>query len=222
MAKVSENALIIPLVMIFGLAGLVIMGWFFSADLVEGDAGGTVTVSATVGTSVSCDSDTEGGGDATDFGTITIGGSPDTADSYASTTMSCNYGPGCTLSVMDRGDDVNAPLSPGLASTTAGYLIPSSITEATSTLVSGTEGYGIQASSTGWGSGTYNVSQRYDIALLGANDVGNLATTTLELASSTEPITKRELIIEHIASISGLTEAAKYDDVITYSCLGND
>ncbi|MFH1162304.1 MAG: hypothetical protein V1696_03475, partial [Candidatus Jorgensenbacteria bacterium] len=63
-----------------------------------------------------------------------------TASPNASTTMTCTYTLGCTLSIQDLGNGS----SPGLATSSPAYLIPSN----TATLSAGTEGYGIQAAAT--------------------------------------------------------------------------
>lgn len=155
---------------------------------------------------------------STAFGTLSVG-SVTSASPNASTTMSCTFSAGCTLSVSDAGNGSN----PGLATTTPAYLIPSpdAAFNPTAILVAGTEGYGITATTTAGGSGgTLAIYSRYDVDA-GGNRVGGLKLTTTGLASSTAAITNRQLIIKHKAAISNLTNAAKYEDTITYSCTGN-
>jgi len=87
------------------------------------------------------------------------------------------------------------------------------------TLSAGTEGYGIQAATTGTGSGgTLSINPIYDKA---GNNVGGLTTGGATLASSTIAVTNREVVVTHKAAISTLTNAASYKDTITYSCVGN-
>ena len=125
--------------------------------------------------------------------------------------MSCSYANGCTLNISDAGNGA----SPGLATTSPAYLIPS----ATATLSAGTEGYGIQSATTGTGSGaTLGLNPIYNKS---GNDVGGLFLTTTVLASSTATFTDREVVITHKAAISNLTNTANYNDTITYSCVGN-
>ena len=134
-----------------------------------------------------------------------------TASPNASTTASCTYAGGCTLSVQDAGNGA----SPGLATTTPAYLIPS----ATATLSAGTEGYGIQAVTTAVGSGAVLVvSSVYDKT---GNDVGGLTIANTTLASSTSAFSNREILVTHKAAIGILTNAGSYTDTITYSCTGN-
>ena len=155
---------------------------------------------------VSCNTDNA----SVSFGTLSTG-SISTASPNASTTMSCSYANGCTLNISDAGNGA----SPGLATTSPAYLIPS----ATATLSAGTEGYGIQSATTGTGSGaTLGLNPIYNKS---GNDVGGLFLTTTVLASSTATFTDREVIITHKAAISNLTNTANYNDTITYSCVGN-
>lgn len=176
--------------------------------------GATVTVSATVGSSITCATDNT----STSFGTLTSGAIT-TSTLNASTTMSCNVGTGCTLSINDAGNTVNG----GLSTSSPAYLIPSpnGAFAASATLVAGTEGYGVMATTTAVGSGgTLGIATRYLQTFTG-NTVGGLTTSTLTLASSTASISAREVVVRHKAAISGITQAASYTDTITYSCAGN-
>lgn len=174
----------------------------------------TVTVSATVASSITCTTDNT----TTSFGTLTTGAIA-TSSLTASTSLSCsNVATGCTLFVADAGNGTNG----GLATTSPAYLIPSPAAgfPTTATLVAGTEGYGIQATSTAVGSGaTLGFNTIYNS--YNTNTVGKLATTTQVVASSTSQTTNREVVVKHKAAISGTTQAATYTDTITYSCLGN-
>jgi hypothetical protein len=187
------------LVAVFAVIALISV----SVDMVKG---ATVTVSASVGQSVSCATNIS----STSFGTLTTG-SVSTAASNASSTLSCNTGLGCTLTVQDAGNGA----SPGLATTTPAYLIGSS----NATLVAGTEGYGIQATTTAGGSGgTLGISSVYNKA---SNDVGGLLLAATTLASSTAQIANRQVLVSHLAAIAATTQAGAYVDTITYSCTGN-
>ncbi len=173
-----------------------------------------VTVTATVGTSISCSTDNS----STAFGTLTTG-SITTSTPTASTTMSCNIGNGCTLYINDVGNGANG----GLATTSPAYLIPSpnAAYNATATLVAATEGYGVIGTTTAVGSGgALGIAARY-LQDFAGNTVGGLTVSTLTLASSTVAVSNREVVVKHKAAISGTTQAASYTDTITYTCLSN-
>lgn len=172
-----------------------------------------VSVSATVTTSVTCNLST----------TTTAFGNIDSSAVYTSspnvtTTVSCNPGAGCTVTIKDQGDGTNGGL---YKSTSPTYLIPSPASgfPATSTLTAGTDGYGIQAATTTAGSGgTLSVNSIYTY---GGNTVGKLATTTQTLASSSQPVANREVVVTHKSAVSGLAPAGSYSDTITYQCASN-
>jgi hypothetical protein len=133
--------------------------------------------------------------------------------------MSCaNSGLGCSLYVKDAGSGSN----PGLyKSTSPTYLIPSpnAAFDATSTLAAGTEGYGIQATTTTAGSGaTLTIAARYNQS---GNTVGGLTLTNTTLSSSNATSANRETVVTHKAAISTLTAAGSYSDTITYECTAN-
>jgi len=193
---------------------ILIVYWAFESFLylVQAQTTEIVTVSATVPTSVTCSFSTT----TTAFGTI------DPSAVYTSypnvtTTVSCNPAAGCQVQINDAGNGSY----PGLWNSSASYLIPSpnSAFSATATLVAGTEGYGIQATTTSAGSGgTLSLNPRYNQT---GNTVGGLTTTTIQLASSTEPVANREIVVTHKAAVSGLTPAGNYQDTITYNCVSN-
>ncbi|GIW66538.1 MAG: hypothetical protein KatS3mg095_0436 [Candidatus Parcubacteria bacterium] len=171
-----------------------------------------VTVSATVGTSVTCNLSTT----TTNFGTIDTN-AVYTSSPNVTTTVSCNPAAGCKVEINDQGSGSQ----PGLWNSTASHLIPSpdSAFSATANLSAGTEGYGIQAATTSAGSGaTLSLNSRY---VQTGNTVGGLTTTTIQLASSTSPTANREIVVTHKAAVSGLTSAGNYQDTITYSCSSN-
>jgi hypothetical protein len=186
------------------LAALVVVAG--GAALIAKVNADTVNVTATVASSISCSTATT----TTAFGTLTTG-AIGVSTPNVTTTMSCNYGAGCTLSVTDAGDGTN----PGLWNSSASHLIPS----ADATLSAGTEGYGIQGAGTAAGSGgTLTIASKY---LQTGNTVGGLSLTTQTLASSAAPISGKEVVVTHKAAISGLTSAGSYTDTITYGCTGN-
>ncbi len=180
----------------------------FAADAYANYSQNGVETSSTpaLAATVSCNTDVS----STSFGTLSTA-SVSTASPNASTTMSCTYANGCTLNITDAGNGSN----PGLATTSPAYLIPS----ATATLSAGAEGYGIQAATTGTGSGaTLGLNSIYNKS---GNDVGGLFLSTTILASSTAAFNNREVVVTHKAAISNLTNSASYTDTITYSCVGN-
>ena len=165
----------------------------------------SVTVSASITAVISCSTNTG----STDFGTWTDT-SIKTATPNASSTMSCiNSAAGCTLYVKDLGDSSN---NPGLWNSTSSKLIAS----ANTTLVGGTEGYGIQATSTVTGNGdTLDFSATYNKT---GDVVGGLLTTNATLASTNATSSNREAVVTHKAAIANSTPAGTYNDTITYEC----
>ena len=150
---------------------------------------------------------------STDFGTLSSSAITDSS-SNASTTMSCSdTTSGCILYVKDAGDTSN----PGLATTSPAYLIPSpdAAYSASTTLSFGTEGYGIQATTTAAG---LNIALRY---LLTGDDAGGLYLTNQTIASSSADISGAEVIVTHKAAISQTTPPGEYEDTITYECVIN-
>lgn len=187
-----------------GISGLVIIllvGWFLSADLVKGD--GAVTVTATVG-EVSCSVDAT----STAFGALNLGSVNDSTPDIL-TTMACSAVPtGCTLYIEDEGDTSN----PGLWNSSASYLV----TSTDATLSPGTDGYGIQATTS---DGGWTINSKYDKS---GNDIGGLTlggSTTY--ASSSSGLSTSTATTTHKAAISSSTAAGSYTDTITYSCTAN-
>lgn len=210
------------LIVIVGLAFLVMLHWFYYAGgervvfVVQTAIAATssvVTVSATVDSTISCSTQIT----TSTFGALTTG-SVHTASPNASTTVTCaNSGSGCGLYVRGQGDATNG----GLYNSTATALIesPNAGFNASATLVAGTEGYGIQGTTTAAGSGgAFAVTPRYLVSL---NAVGGLTSTTRILASSTSGSTGREVGVTHKAAIAAGTAAGTYNDTITYSCTDN-
>ena len=197
----------ILLIVLFGTVGLeeVIL-----SDSVSAATSSNVAVTAEVTTTITCDSSPG----STAFGTLSSTATS-TASPNASTTMACtNSGGGCTLYVKDAGNTASS----GLATSDPAYLIPSpnAAADASTTLVAGTEGYGIQATTTSTG---LTIDSRYDQT---GDIVGGLSLTDIIIASSTADITDAEVIVTHMAAISEITPPGIYEDTITYSCLVND
>jgi len=189
-------------------------GQQYTYKVFQKDSYGNYDVGVSIGTftpnvapTISCSTNIS----ATSFGNLTTA-SVFTSSPNASTTMSCaNTSSGCTLYVKDAGNGSN----PGLATSSPAYLIPST----TATLSAGTEGYGIQATTTASGSGgVLNINAIYNKT---GNDVGGLSLNDLTLASSTVNISNREVITTHKATISNVTISGNYSDTITYSCFVN-
>ena len=185
---------------ILGLMIVFVVGWFLSADLVEGD--GTVEVTATVG-EVTCSVSVT----STAFGNLDLG-TINTSTPDILTTMACDAVPsGCTLYVKDTGSGSN----PGLWNNSASYLV----TSTDAALSAGTDGYGIQAATS---SGTWTINSKYEVT--GIN-VGGLTITDTTYASSSSQLSTSTATTTHKAAISSSTTAGSYEDNITYSCTAN-
>jgi hypothetical protein len=209
----------------YGIIGSIVVGLFFLLNGVltyetivypEYATAATttaVTVSANVAAIISCSTNTG----STVFGTLT-NASVFTASPNASTTMSCaNSAAGCTLYVKDAGGGGN----PGLWNSTSSALIesPNATFSATSTLTAGTEGYGIQATTTAAGSGaTLAIAAKFNQT---GNTVGGLTLTNGTLASANATSSNREVVVAHKAAIANNTPAGTYNDTITYECAAN-
>jgi hypothetical protein len=190
-----------------GLAVVVVVGLLASVSIDTAKSASNVTVTATVNETVSC---VTANTSSTAFGTLDTS-AVFTAATNASTSLSCNTGLGCTLRVNDLGNGA----SPGLATSSPAYLIAS----ANATLAAGTEGYGIQATSTTGGSGgTLTINTTYNVT---STVVGGLLIAQTTLASSTVQVSSRPVLVKHLAAIGGTTQAALYTDIIFYSCTAN-
>jgi hypothetical protein len=145
---------------------------------------------------------------STDFGALSLGGIA-TSVPDVSSTITCGGSLGCTLTIENS--------VAGLVNTSSG-----AIPNLTGTLVAGTEGYGIQATTTAVGSGaTLGINSIYGGSKFGTDNVGALNFSTQVLASSTAAVTNREVVVRHKAAISPTTVVDDYTDTITYSCVGN-
>ena len=194
------------------LVAVLMVYMIFESFVYLASAQTNVTVTATVTTTVTCSFSTT----TTSFGTI----DPSqvwTSSPNVTTTVSCNPAGGCQVQVKDQGNGTNG----GLYNSTANHLIPSPAAgfPNTATLVAGTEGYGIQATTTTAGSGgTLSLNSIYNQT---GNTVGKLSTTSVVLASSSQPVSNREIVVTHKAAISVLTPGGSYQDTITYDCVSN-
>ncbi len=118
---------------------------------------------------------------------------------------------GFQITVQDTGNNTN----PGLyKSTSPTYLIPSpnSSFSATATLAAGTDGYGIQATTT---NPNITINSRYNQT---GNTVGGLTLTATVLATSSISLSSASITVIHKASVSPLAPTGNYSDTITYSC----
>lgn len=177
-----------------------------------------VGLTATVTQTVSCDAVSTS---TLNFGTLTASRIATTSPQYVSSTISCNTGAGCSLSLNDTGSGA----FPGLTTSSPAYTIlsPSAAasSSATTTLSAGSEGYGVQAATTSVGAGgLLTLNWRYNFATSGSV-VGGLTTTSITLASSASAITTaREVLVYPLATISATTPGGSYTDTSTFSCSG--
>lgn len=167
-----------------------------------------VAVTASVTATISCSTNVG----STGFGTLTTSAVA-SGSSNASSSMSCaNSIGGCTLYIKDQGSGSN----PGLWNSTSSYLIAS----ASSTLLAGTEGYGINATTTTTGTGgALTIGVQYRLGSdTATTTVGGLLRTNVSLGTANTTTSNREVIVRHRAAISTATVAGTYDDTITYEC----
>ena len=182
-----------------------------NVDYVSAATTSAVTVSASVLSTITCSTDQT----STAFGTLTSS-AVSTSTPNASTSISCaNEALGCSLYIKDAGGGSN----PGLWNSTSSKRIAS----VTSTLVAGTEGYGINATSTASGSGAaLGFSSRYILREdVSTSTVGGLALSNITVASTTATTSAREVVVRHKAAISANTAAGTYNDTLTYECTAN-
>ena len=207
-----------------GFAAVIIFligSWFFPSleilvaypEYASAATTSAVTVSATVTATISCSSNIS----STAFGTLTDS-SIATSSPNASTTISCaTASAGCALYIKDAGNATNG----GLATTSPAYLIrsPNAAGDATSTLIAGTEGYGVYATTTATGNGAaLTIAARY---LQSGNTVGRLDVSNVTIASTNATSSNRETVVTHKAAISASTPSGNYVDTLTYECTAN-
>ena len=193
--KIEKN---ISWFLVLSLAMLSI-SWFFLEPANSAD----VTVSATVASIISCS--TPAG--STAFGSMNQG-SVYTSDTDATTTVSSNGS--VYVKIKDAGDTSN----PGLyksAGTTDLIGSADAASGDTATLSAGTEGYGIQASTTD----SIEIATRY---LQTGDNVGGFEITDQTLASSSAAVTAEVITVIHKAAVSSSNLAGDYADTITYTC----
>lgn len=153
---------------------------------------------------------------STSFGSIkddaVYASSPD-----ATTTVTTDSSTGFTMKVYDAGDAA----SPGLYKSTSPTDLIGSANAAyadTATLSAGTEGYGIQATTT---SANIIIDPRF---LKTGDDVGGLeigSGNAVTVASSTGAVTSQ--IVTHIfkAAVASTNKAGDYQDAVTIDCIVN-
>lgn len=162
-----------------------------------------VCASAASGATISCNLSAT----STSFGNLSPS-SVITSNPNITLTSSCTSNNGCTIYINDRGDFYYPGLYKASVPT---YLISSS----DATLTAGTEGYGIQATTT---SSVLILNPKYNKS---GNQVGGLTTEQIVFASSSTSYNNQSIVIIHKASISNLTPAGNYQDLIIYSCYAN-
>lgn len=174
-------------------------------------ADNTAVVSATVDASITCSFT----GMTTTFSSLNTG-AVSTGDTDTTITISTNAGNGFNLTVRDAGNATNPGLYKASATT---YLIGSADSSYanTATLSSGTDGFGIQGSTSGGSGSSVTIATRYDQT---GNDVGGLELTDTTLASATGAVANRAVTVTHKAAVSGLAPAGSYTDTLTYVCAG--
>ncbi len=140
----------------------------------------------------------------------------------ATTTVTCtNCTNGFRLQVSDKGSSTAAVSgSPGLWNSADEVLIGSADDSysASSSLVAGTKGYGIQATTTS-GNGIL-INPIYDRASSTSDWVGALTATSTwtTVASSSGDVSGQIIYITHKAAVSADTKGGSYSDVIYYNC----
>jgi hypothetical protein len=120
-------------------------------------------------------------------------------------TITITSSGGFQINVKDAGNGT----SPGLyKSTFPTYLI----TSTDATLSAGTDGYGIQATTT---NSLISINPKYNKS---GNNVGGLSLTDVVLATSSVAVSNATINIKHKASVSVLAPTGDYQDTITYTC----
>lgn len=175
---------------------------------------GNVTVNATVSsTMVSCTMSTD---------TINIKGSAGTsldnteiASSTDDTKATLSSSGAIYLKVHDTGTTTGG----GMQGPGNGFLESPTSTgpKPTSTLVTGQEGYGLQASTT---SGTLLISSWYNYGSTTSAVAGILATPTASttIASSGATISSQVVFLNLLASVAITTPGGAYSDTVYYTC----
>jgi hypothetical protein len=89
------------------------------------------------------------------------------------------------------------------------------IISTTTTLSTGSEGYGLNASTTYAG---LNIEYPYSGT---GNSVGALSTSSSTLCSSTTTVNAANITVNYLASISNTTPSGPYSDTVTFIATGN-
>ncbi|TKJ18854.1 MAG: hypothetical protein CEE43_17150 [Promethearchaeota archaeon Loki_b32] len=170
----------------------------------------TTSLDVSAGVSLTCDFSTT----TASFGELTTSV---VSTAYGSTTINVISADTVFIKVQDDGDGVD----PGLWKSSATTDLIGSANEAsgnTATLEAGTEGYGMQATSTNEGSGAeFTIAVRYDYAST-TNTVGGFEITDVTMASTTGAVTNRRVIMYYKAAINASNVMGSYSDTITYTC----
>jgi hypothetical protein len=140
-----------------------------------------------------------------------------TSTSFSALTPSAvsTSSPDITITITSSGGfqinvrDNNGTTTPGLyKSNYPTYLIQSQ----DATLSAGTDGYGIQATTT---NSSISINSKYNKS---GNNVGGLSLTDVVLATSSVSVSNATINIKHKASVSVLAPTGDYQDTIIYTC----
>jgi hypothetical protein len=140
-----------------------------------------------------------------------------TSTSFSALTPSAvsTSSPDITITITSSGGfqinvrDNNGTTTPGLyKSNYPTYLIQSQ----DATLSAGTDGYGIQATTT---NSSISINSKYNKS---GNNVGGLSLTDIVLATSSVAVSSSTINIKHKASVSVIAPTGDYQDTIIYTC----
>ena len=185
----------------------------------EAQAATSVNITASVVTTITCSTDIS----TTAFGTLTSG-SVASSTNDATTSMTCaNSGAGCAMSIQDTGTSTGAISGLAAEAVNAYIKSPNDTFSASTTLVAGTEGFGLLATTTSAGTGaTLTIGTRYNnTGNWEANIVGGASTTAQTLATANSSTSARVVKVRHKAAISVNTLSGSYKDTIYYQCAAN-
>lgn len=193
--------LFLLIVSVIGINEMVVVNF---ADAATTDTA-QITVSATVAQTISINVSSS----ALSLGTLTIGSVSATNTNF---TVKTNAGNGYTVSIKDVGDTTNG----GLYNTTSTHLIASN-ESASSTLTAGTEGYGVQGTTSDADVNIYPLYNWWE----GTNNVGPIKITDLDFCSSSSPTLGDVSGIYIRTAITAITAAGTYEDIITLTATGS-
>lgn len=220
--KSHQIALVILTLFAFIFGGNVLTGVNIAKDAFADD---TVVVNASVGVTLTCTATPD---TTTEFGTLTTAIIA-TSTPNATTTLDCNYAPGCRIYIYDAGTGANPALASSTAPTTVYIGSADNAWADNATLVAGTEGYGIKVATTSAGTGGtgLTVAARYNKYIREAVNfysVGGLeysSANQVQAASSSVPVSGRQIYTMHSAAVDVTTDTGTYTDTITYACTSN-